>query len=193
MHIASGRVAAITGAGLGMGRELALQLASAGMNLALLDFDTAALAQTASDCRALGVRVSEHVVDVRDRAAVKAAAAEAAAFHNGHIHIVFANAGVASIGAFDAMAEEEFDRVMEINLHGVVSTVRYFLPFLRAQAKACVVITSSVAGFFPSDKIGVPYTTSKFAARGFAESLLVEARELYVRAARDSAPGSSML
>ena len=180
MHLAPGRVAAITGAGLGMGQELAVQLArDHQMDLALLDFDAVALSHTAAQCRDLGVRVSEHRVDVRDRAAMRAAVEDAVTFHNGRVHVVFANAGVATMGAFDAMSEHEFDRVLDVNITGVVSTVRYFLPTLCAQEKACVVITSSVAGFFPSDKIGVPYTTSKFAVRGFAEALLCEARELY--------------
>ena len=89
-----GRVAAITGAGSGIGRALAEQLAQRGTHLALSDIDEVGLAETVSHCEGRGVKVTSQRVDVADRAAVTAWADQVVADH-GTVNLVFNNAGVA--------------------------------------------------------------------------------------------------
>eukprot|EP01065_Artemidia_motanka_P000831 TRINITY_DN10393_c0_g1_i1.p2 TRINITY_DN10393_c0_g1~~TRINITY_DN10393_c0_g1_i1.p2 ORF type:complete len:345 (+),score=149.55 TRINITY_DN10393_c0_g1_i1:59-1036(+) len=180
MRDLKGRVAVITGAASGMGRELALLLAAEGTHLALADVSRDKLERTAADCRAAGkrVRVSTHVVDVASSQRVKEFAREVEDEHK-KVHLLFNNAGVAAAGScFDAMSEEDFDWCLRINLNGVISCTRAFLPLLKAQDKAFIVNTSSVAGYFPLTG-SVTYTTSKFAVRGFTECLLTEMRQLH--------------
>ena len=69
--------------------------------------------------------------------------------------------------------------VMSVNVDGVISCVREFLPLMKPQDEGCIAITSSLAAFFPTKFIGAPYSVSKYAVRGFAEVMLVEAQRFY--------------
>ncbi len=169
-------VAAITGAGSGMGRALAVALANRGCHLALADLDqqsleeTARLAVTASAGTAL--RITQHRVDVADRSAVEVFAAQSAAAH-GKINFIFNNAGVSLTGPAEHLPYEDFHWLMNINFWGVVHGSKAFLPYLRASGDGHIVNTSSVFGL-----IGVPsqsaYNASKFAVKGFTDALRIE-------------------
>ncbi len=164
-----GRTAVITGAARGIGRAIAVSLARRHCHLALADVDENGLSQTADLTRQHGVRVSQHVVDVADRAAVAAFPDVVAAEHS-RIDLLVNNAGVAVGGTFDQVAEIDFDWLFEINFWGVVRMTRAFLPLLRASDDARIVNLSSIYGVIaPAEQTA--YSASKFAVRGFSEAL----------------------
>jgi butyryl-CoA dehydrogenase len=172
MRQLSGKVAAITGAGSGMGRALALDLTAMSCHVALADVDGEALAGTASDCQGRGVKVSESVVDVADRDAVHAWADQVAAEH-GRVNLVVNNAGVALMYDVETMSYEDLDWLIGVNFWGVIHGTKAFLPHLRAADEGHIVNVSSVFGL-----IGVPsqsaYSAAKFAVRGFTDALRLE-------------------
>jgi butyryl-CoA dehydrogenase len=177
----SGKVAAITGAGSGIGRGLALELAAEGCHLALSDVDDVGLAETvAMVAHATGdsggvraaVKVSSTRLDVVDRDAVDAWAI-ATADEFGQVNLIFNNAGVALSANVSVMTYESFRWLMDINFWGVVHGTLAFLPHLRASGDGHVVNISSVFGL-----LGIPtqsaYNSAKFAVRGFTDALRTE-------------------
>ncbi len=168
-----GRTAVITGAAGGIGRAIAVSLARRGCNLALADIDNAALAHTAAGIRNNQaqdkIRVSRHHLDVSDRAAVAAFPAQVTAEHGG-VDVLVNNAGVALGGTFLEVAESDFDWLLGINFWGVVQMTRAFLPLLQKSEEARLVNISSLFGLIaPPGQTA--YCASKFAVRGFSESL----------------------
>ena len=168
------KVAAITGAASGMGRELALALARRGCHLALSDIDAAGLTATADAARQANasVRITTARVDTADRAAVYAWADQTAAQH-GRVNLVFNNAGVALSAALEQVRREDFEWLMAINFWGVVWGTQAFLPHLRASGEGHVVNTSSLFGLLAMPLNGC-YNASKFAVRGYTEALRME-------------------
>ena len=167
-----GRVAAITGAGSGIGRALAVELARRGAHLALSDIDEAGLAETVSLCEGSGVKVTSQKVDVADRAAVFAWADQVVADH-GAVNLIFNNAGVALGATIEAMSYEDFEWLMGINFWGVVHGTKAFLPHLKAAGEGHIVNMSSVFGLIsiPSQSA---YNAAKFGVRGFTDALRME-------------------
>src|ERR1700739_2157068 len=128
------RVAAITGAGSGMGRSLALQLAREGCHLALADRNATSLAETAQLAKANAsptLRITLRVLDVADRAAMDDWAAETAQQH-GRVNLVFNNAGVALSSTIDGMDYADLEWIVGITFWGVVHGTKAFLPYLKA-------------------------------------------------------------
>src|SRR5271170_7560590 len=163
------RTAVVTGAAGGIGRGIAISLARRGCHLALADINEAPLAETAKLAAAPGVRISQHHLNVADRAAVAALPAQVLAQHPG-VDILINNAGVALGGTFDQVTEEDFEWLFEINFWGVVRMTRAFLPLLKASDDARVVNLSSIYGLI-SPPAETAYSASKFAVRGFSNSL----------------------
>lgn len=163
------RLTVITGAGSGIGAGLARAVAARGGHLTLVDMDADGLEATRASLRQ-NVRVSTHVMDVRDRAAVAALPDDVTAAHGAPADALVNNAGVALEGAFADVAEEDFDWVMDINLHAPIRLTRAFLPGLTTRPASHIVNVSSVFGL-----IGPPgqtaYSTAKFGLRGFSEAL----------------------
>ena len=167
------RVAVITGAGSGIGRGIALALASRGCHLALADVSAAGLSETRSLIE--GVKVSTHRLDVTDRAACLALPAAVLAQH-GRVDILVNNAGVAIGGTFEQVDEADFDWLMEVNFHAIVRLTRAFMPHLKASDAARIVNISSLFGLIaPPGQTA--YCAAKFAVRGFSESLRRELEE----------------
>lgn len=166
------KVAAITGAGSGMGRSLALELARRGAHLALSDIDEASVTHTAIACRALGARVTSQRLDVADRDAVFAWARDTAAAH-GKINLVFNNAGVSLSVPVATARLEDIEWLMNINFWGVVHGTQAFLPYLIASGDGHIVNTSSLFGIIAMPTQSA-YNASKFAVRGFTEALRME-------------------
>ena len=170
------RVAAITGAGSGIGRALALRLAREGAHLALCDIDDEGLAATVAlseDARGgPGVKVTSARVDVADRAAVHTWADRVVADH-GRVKLVVNNAGVGLVASIEHMSYEDFEWLMGINFWGVVHGTKAFLPHLQAADEGHIVNVSSVFGL-----VSVPaqsaYNAAKFAVRGFTDALRIE-------------------
>jgi butyryl-CoA dehydrogenase len=168
----AGRVAAITGAGSGIGRALARNLAGRGCHLALSDIDELGLAETVEQCRDSGVTITSQRVDVADRASVFEWADRVVAEH-GRVNLIFNNAGVALVATVDAMSYEDFEWLMNINFWGVVHGTKAFLPHLVASGEGHIVNVSSVFGLvsIPSQSA---YNSAKFAVRGFTDALRME-------------------
>ncbi|TGK06620.1 SDR family NAD(P)-dependent oxidoreductase [Leptospira semungkisensis] len=169
------KVAAITGAGSGMGRELAIQLAEQGCNLALSDVNESGLAETIQIIKNQGknnVTITSQKLDVSDRAAVFQWASQVSKDHN-QVNLIFNNAGIAFGSTIEGFEEKDFKRVIDINFWGVVHGTQAFLPYLKASGEGHIINTSSVFGI-----IAVPgtsaYNSSKFAVRGFTETLRQE-------------------
>lgn len=174
------KVVAITGAGSGIGRQLAVQLAGMGAALALSDVNEKGLAETVALIGPTHRLVTSQRLDVADRAAVFAWADQVRKDH-GTAHVVINNAGVSLSATVAEMKLEDFEWLMNINFWGVVAGTQAFLPGFLAQDEGHVVNVSSIFGI-----IGVPsqsaYNAAKFAVRGFTESLRQELVDTGVRA-----------
>lgn len=167
-----GKVAAITGAGSGIGRALSLALARHSCELALSDIDPGSLAETAASCAALGVRVTTAPLDVSERAAVHCWAEQVVADH-GRVNLIVNNAGVSLVSALESASYEDLDWIVGVNFWGVVHGTKAFLPHLRASGEGHVVNVSSVFGITAAPNHGA-YNATKFAVRGFTEALRLE-------------------
>jgi short-subunit dehydrogenase len=162
-------VAVVTGAASGIGAATAAALAARGCHLALVDRAEAGLGETARRAEAAGVRVTRHLLDVTDPAAVDALPAEVEAAH-GRVTVLVNNAGVSLVGRFDELSQEDFRWLFEINFFAVVALTRGFLPLLLRQPRARLVTVSSLFGIIaPAEQTA--YAASKFAVRGFSEAL----------------------
>jgi NAD(P)-dependent dehydrogenase (short-subunit alcohol dehydrogenase family) len=166
----SGKVAVVTGAASGIGRALALGLARRGARLALSDVDEAGLAGTAS---ATGIsEVHTQRLDVAERDAWPAYA-DAVVERFGVVHQIYNNAGVAHSRPVLETELSEYDRVFGINLWGVIYGTKAFLPHVIASGDGHVVNVSSINGFMAQPDMS-HYVASKFAVRGFTETLRLE-------------------
>lgn len=169
----SDKVVVITGAGSGIGRALALDLAARGALLALSDVDDAGLAETVDLVKNAGVReVRADHLDVADRAAF-AAYAETVAAHFGRVNVVVNNAGVALAGDFTDLEYADMDWIVGVNFWGVVHGTKEFLPHLIASGEGHVVNISSLFGLIsmPGQSL---YNATKYAVRGMTEALREE-------------------
>lgn len=166
------KVVVITGAGSGMGRELARQAAQQGALLAVSDWNADGLAETVDIVKALGAEVRSDVVDVSERAAVAKWAANVVG-QFGRVNLVVNNAGVSVTGDFEEMSYADFDWIVGVNLDGVVNGTKEFLPHLIASGNGALVNISSLFGL-----ISMPgqtaYNATKYAVRGFTEALREE-------------------
>jgi short-subunit dehydrogenase len=165
-------VAAITGAGSGIGRALAQQLSRRGAHLALSDIDETGLAETVAQCEGAGVKVTSQRLDVADRGAVHAWADKVVEEH-GKVNLIFNNAGVGLGATVEGMSYDDFEWLMGINFWGVVNGSKAFLPHLKAAGEGHIVNISSVFGL-----ISIPaqsaYNAAKFGVRGFTDALRME-------------------
>jgi NAD(P)-dependent dehydrogenase (short-subunit alcohol dehydrogenase family) len=165
----AGKTAVVTGAAGGIGRAISRSLARRGCHLALADVNEAGLAETADLAAGAGRRITCHRLDVADRLAVAGFPDVVTAAHPG-VDLLFNNAGVAIGGTFDQVAEADFEWLIDINFWGVVRMTRAFLPLLKASEDARLVNISSLFGLIaPPGQTA--YCASKFAVRGFSESL----------------------
>jgi NAD(P)-dependent dehydrogenase (short-subunit alcohol dehydrogenase family) len=171
MKILKNKTAAVTGAGSGIGRMLAVNLANEGCNLALADIDASGLQETA---KLVGdrVKVTTHIVDVSRREQVYQYADETAGHHGG-VDIIINNAGVCVGDFLETIPLEDFEWLMGINFWGVVYGTMAFLPHLRKRPEGHVVNISSINGIMPNPNNG-PYCSAKFAVKGYTETLAQE-------------------
>ena len=173
-----GRTCVITGAGSGIGRALAQRLAGRGCPVAICDWDEDGLEETLAgiDGPALARKL-----DVRDRQAQMVFASDVREWAPEPFGMIVNNAGVTvSQLAADASPEDD-DWVLDVNFYGVLHGTRAYLPILLKQGDGAIVNVSSVFGLigFPTQSA---YCASKFAVRGYTESLRHELRDSRVRA-----------
>ncbi|WP_280335716.1 SDR family NAD(P)-dependent oxidoreductase [Nocardia wallacei] len=165
----AGAVAAITGAGSGIGRALAFELDRRGAQLALADIDTDSLARTRDQCAAPD-SISVTGLDVADKPAVEQWA-QATIDRFGRIDVVITCAGILHVGSVPSSPVTDFDTVMHTNFFGTLHVTKAFLPHLHPAAnRARIVTLSSAVGLAAMPGHG-PYTAAKFAIRGYTEAL----------------------
>jgi NAD(P)-dependent dehydrogenase (short-subunit alcohol dehydrogenase family) len=177
-----GKIAVITGGGSGMGRELALQLAAEGSQVAICDVSEQSMAQTRALCaaRSRKVRISTHLVDVSDEAQVLRFRDDVIDAHQTDaVDLLFNNAGIGAGGSLVIDGREEWDKTFAVCWNGVYYCTRAFLPLLLASDEAHLINTSSVNGFWASlgpRSSHSAYSAAKFAVKGFTEALISDFR-----------------
>lgn len=167
-------VVVITGASRGIGRATALALADRGCRLVLAARSAQQLELTAQDCRRRGTQVATVVADVVDVAAVARVGAEAGARFggvDGWVH----TAAVVAYGRFEDVPVETFDRVLDTGVHGTAHVAREALRIFRGQGHGTLVLTGSLLGEIATPYLS-SYVTAKWAVRGLARVLAIEAR-----------------
>ena len=168
----AGKVAAVTGAGSGIGQALAVELARSGAKLAISDVDTEGLAATEEQLKAIGAPVKADRLDVTEREAFELYA-DAVKAHFGKVNQIYNNAGIAFAGDVEVSQFKDIEKVMDVDFWGVVNGTKVFLPHLIESGDGHVINISSVFGLF-----AVPgqaaYNAAKFAVRGFTEALRQE-------------------
>jgi len=170
MKTFTGRVAVVTGAASGLGRELALRCGREGMKVALADVDEAALARVEAELKAAGADAIAVRCDVASGADVEALAARTLeAF--GAVHLVCNNAGIAPLGVVWENTVADWQWTLGVNVWGVIHGVRVFTPILLRQGdEGHVVNTASVAGLIAPPGMGM-YNVSKHAVVALTETL----------------------
>jgi NAD(P)-dependent dehydrogenase (short-subunit alcohol dehydrogenase family) len=161
----------ITGAASGIGRATALRLAAQGAELYLTDRDSAGLALTVADARALGAHVPEHrALDVSDYDQVAAFAADIHAKHPS-MDVVMNIAGVSAWGTVDRLSHEQWSRMVSINLMGPIHVIEAFLPPMVAAGRGGHLVNVSSAAGLVALPWHAAYSASKFGLRGLSEVL----------------------
>ena len=169
MRQLAGRVAVVTGAGSGIGRCTALELAGRGCDVALVDVDEVGLAATRESVELRGAKASVHVADVADADRMAQLPDEVLERHS-ECHILVNNAGVLLVGQFADETLENLRWIVGINVFGLLHGCHFFLPVLQQADEAHIVNVSSMAAF-----AGIPqnaaYSLTKGAVRSFTEAL----------------------
>jgi NAD(P)-dependent dehydrogenase (short-subunit alcohol dehydrogenase family) len=174
------RLAVVTGAASGIGRDLLFELVRQGAHVAACDLDGARLDAAVRTARGINpaVRVTAHVHDVADRAAVGRLQQEVSRAHETEtVHLLFNNAGAVGGMSFVNSPPEEWERTFAVSWHGTYNCTREFLPMLLTADQGAVVNTASVNALWASLGSRTPhsaYSSAKFAVRGFTESLVVD-------------------
>jgi NADP-dependent 3-hydroxy acid dehydrogenase YdfG len=172
------KIAVVTGAGSGIGAALCEELARRGARVVAADLDERAAAETARSIRIAGGTATHAAVDVTSAPAV--AELVAATERTGPIALWCSNAGIAVGGAADALELADWQRVLDVNLAGVVHGVHAVYPRMVARRAGHIVNIASVAGLAPYP-LALPYTTSKHAVVGLSLALRAEAAHHRVR------------
>lgn len=167
------KVAVVTGGGSGIGQALAIQLAKKGCHLALVDVNRKGMQETKRLLADNEVKVTQHVVDVSDAAAMEKLADDVVAKH-GKVNLLFNNAGITYSKTFEGHSLADWERIIGINLWGVIYGCHFFLPHLKQQeGEAHIVNLSSMVAFMaPPEQTS--YSATKSAIKGLSESLWAE-------------------
>ena len=148
----SQKVALISGAGSGIGRALSIELADAGCNLALLDWNKESLEETKQLLRKKNVAVSTHNFDISDKEKVQALPNEVIEFHK-QIDLVFNNAGLSIVGTINEVDEKDWNWGLDILLNSVIQITTVFLPHLEKRPEAAIINDQQTGFFFNENDI----------------------------------------
>ncbi|MCZ4512055.1 SDR family oxidoreductase [Streptomyces sp. ActVer] len=168
----------ITGAGSGIGEATARRLAAAGHPVVLGARRTERLATLAKEIEAVGGSALPHSLDVTDPLSVRSFVA-AAHERYGRVDVLVNNAGVMPLSRMDALRTDEWDRMIDVNLRGVLHGIAAVLPIMRTQGAGHIVNIASVSGL-RVDPTAAVYSATKHAVRALSEGLRQESRELRV-------------
>jgi NAD(P)-dependent dehydrogenase (short-subunit alcohol dehydrogenase family) len=174
-----GRVALVTGGASGIGRALGRELARRGAAVVLADVDDAGAEATAAEIVAAGGRARAAHLDVRDRDAFRVVVASVLD-SEGSLDLLFNNAGIAIVGETLAMTDDDWDRMIDINVRGVTNGVQAAYPEMAKRRSGHIVNTASLAGLVPQPGL-TAYATAKHAVVGLSVSLRAEAARHGVR------------
>ena len=175
-NLLANHIAVVTGGGSGIGRAIAAGYAREGAQVAVLDVNADAAAETAKQIRDAGGKAQHFVLDVTDREACRAVAAEVAA-KVGKVSILVNNAGINRRNAFTAAADaviKDWQDIMAVNLNGVFNVTHAFLDALRASKGRIVNIGSIQSFMHVRTPNSLAYTTSKHGVLGFTRALAAE-------------------
>jgi NAD(P)-dependent dehydrogenase (short-subunit alcohol dehydrogenase family) len=176
------QVVFVTGAGSGIGRQLALEAARRGAAVWVTDLEAAAAAAVADECRAIGGRATSgraRTLDVTDAADVTRAIDEVVAA-DGRIDYCFNNAGIGFAGEFRDSSLDHWRRVMDVNLFGVIHVAHAAYRQMVRQGHGHLVNTASLAGLIPTPGL-TAYGASKHAVVSLTNSLRLEGAALGVK------------
>lgn len=163
-----GKIAIITGGAAGLGLSMARAFGREGMKIVLADIDAAQLAAAKAELESRQVPVSTVLCDVTSRDSMRAAALKAISDF-GKVHMVVNNAGVAVGGAIGAVADRDWDWIIDVNLKGVVYGVEVFTPLILSHGEGGhIVNVASLAGMVAPPQME-PYTATKFAVVAMSE------------------------
>lgn len=170
-----GQVAIVTGAGRGMGKEIALTFARGGAAVVVIDRESDSAAGTAEEARNAGSDALELACDVADAEQV-AEAVQRVLGRFGSVHMLVNNAGVATTTRpLEAIRDSEWQAILQVNLTGTFNFMRAVLPVLKNQRRGKIVNISSSAGRSVSTFAGAHYTASKAAVIGLTRHAAYEA------------------
>lgn len=174
MKDVQGKIVVVTGAAMGMGRQLALTFARDGARLVLLDLNRETLEKTAAEIRELGAEAHIYTCDVTDREGVYRVRDQV---HRdvGKIDVLVNNAGVVWGGFFLDSADEHLFKTIDVNVNGVMWMTKAFLPDLYEKKQGHVINMASAAGLMGVANL-VAYSASKFAVVGMTEALRQETK-----------------
>lgn len=173
------QVAIVTGAASGIGRELAVQLLSHGATVMATDVNLAGLEILRAEQSAAGDRLQIAPLDVTDRAACEQLI-QAVAKNHGKLDFMFNNAGICIFGEVKNMAPKQWDRIIDINIRGVVNGTDIAYKIMCEQGSGHIVNTASGAGLMPIPLM-TAYCMTKHAVVGLSTALREEARRYNVR------------
>ncbi|MHA1491664.1 MAG: SDR family NAD(P)-dependent oxidoreductase [Promethearchaeota archaeon] len=168
----NGKNAVITGAASGIGKSIAINLARLGSNLVLSDINVKGLEQVKKEIESFGVKVIAVNCDVTKQTDVKDLA-ETSISEMADIHFLFSNAGIFMGGPFEFFSINQWKKIINVNILGMIHAVQAFIPKMIEQEFGHVIVTSSIAGSMGSGAV-LAYSTTKFANSGFCEALYGE-------------------
>ena len=169
------KVAVITGAGSGMGQQLAINLAKENCNVVICDINKKTIQETEDIIRKYNVSCTALNLDLREEKNISTLL-ETTLKNFSKVDLLFNNAGVVAPSSFQNLSEKDWDWCNDINFNALVKLTRIFLPHLMKNEEAALINTSSIFGIITTPNNTV-YHSSKFAVRGFTESLAMELRD----------------
>jgi short-subunit dehydrogenase len=169
------KVAVITGAGSGMGQQLAINLAKENCNVVICDINKKTIQETEEIIRKYNVSCTALNLDLREEKNISTLLKTTLKNYS-KVDLLFNNAGVVAPSSFLNLSEKDWDWCNDINFNALVKLTRIFLPHLMKNEEAALINTSSIFGIITTPNNTV-YHSSKFAVRGFTESLAMELRD----------------
>lgn len=168
-----GKVIVITGASSGIGEATARKLSAEGGKVVLGARRTERLEKLAADLRKAGGEVAFQQTDVTNKTDVQALV-QTAVEKYGHVDVLFNNAGLMPLSPLRDLKVEEWERMIDVNIKGVLYGIAAVLPMMREQKSGHIINTDSVAGYAVSPGGWAVYSGTKFAVRAIAEGLRLE-------------------
>jgi NAD(P)-dependent dehydrogenase (short-subunit alcohol dehydrogenase family) len=186
LYRVSGKVVVVTGGANGLGFAMARAMSDNGARVAILDVDRTGTERAVAELAGRGGAVRGEVGDLTNGAALRGLFDRIAA-EEGGLDVVFANAGITAgpgfltpqgardpQGAIESIAEELWQRVLAVNLHGVFKTIQAAVPHLKRRGGGRIVVTTSTAATKTSPAVGTPYLATKAAVAHLVKQLALE-------------------